>query len=96
MSSAPEETGTGERNDLRKAIASLKADMASLRDDLKRTGEHAAGRARAEARTAKDALEARMQATANSMEQQVLERPLTSVALAFGVGLLVGKLWRCG
>jgi ElaB/YqjD/DUF883 family membrane-anchored ribosome-binding protein len=88
---------------LRADMEALRKDLAALlgavgdaaSDELKSRG----GRARAAATRARAALgeaaeEAERRGTESlaSLEQRIEERPLASVLIAFGVGLLVGKL----
>lgn len=79
-------------DELKREFADLRSDVSELtktvrnmsregveygRDQIRRTGE----RSRAQAREA-----------VNSVEHGVGERPLTSIATAFGAGFVIGKL----
>jgi ElaB/YqjD/DUF883 family membrane-anchored ribosome-binding protein len=81
---------------LRDELTDLKADLANIKDDIKSLADSAMGRARDEARLVRDRSKARVQSSIGSMEEYVEEQPLTSVLVAFGVGLLMGKLMSRG
>ena len=79
-------------DELRADIDRLKSDVSSLMETLGKAAEHgkdeglralAAARLRAQAQ-AEEGLE--------TVERQIAERPFISVAIAFGAGLLIGKL----
>lgn len=81
-------------DELKEEFASLKADVSKIADTLgKLSGEQvshgrerardAAGRARTETRRAVD-----------TVEEEIRQYPLTSLAAAFGLGYLVGRTLR--
>ncbi len=76
---------------MRDELSELKADLSAIKDDLKSLADSAMGRARDEARSVRDRSRAKVQSSIGSMEDYVEEQPLTSVLVAFGVGLLLGK-----
>lgn len=77
---------------LRDELSSLKSDLANIKNDLKGIADTAVYRAREEARAARDRSREKVQASLGSFEEYVEEQPLTSVLVAFGVGLVLGKL----
>jgi ElaB/YqjD/DUF883 family membrane-anchored ribosome-binding protein len=91
--------------DLAADIEQLKADIAKLTEQLRETGQHTYGAARRAAAEGVDQLKAQgeaaienLKASANDLEQQisdsVREKPLTSLAIAAGVGYLFALLAR--
>lgn len=88
---------------LRSELAQMRDDLASLSktisdltalglaegvNDLKKAGKVAQRKMKG---ALEDAEELR-QSGVNAIEQQISERPLGTVAMAFGIGLLIGKL----
>lgn len=81
-------------------IGDLRAEMEQLRTDLSKIGEtlKAIATERAEAtyeraRGAAREAEARATQTAEAVGEEISARPFTSVATAFGVGILLGMLF---
>ncbi|MCX5659464.1 MAG: hypothetical protein NTW19_07040 [Planctomycetota bacterium] len=77
--------------------ASIGAAVQSAREDLGdvagKVGEVATQAAARVRETVDDGL-ARTTAAKKSLEQTIAARPLTSIAVAAGVGLVVGLIWR--
>ena len=91
--------------DLAADIEQLKADIAKLTELLQETGQHSYGAARRAAAEGVDQLKAQgeaamenLRARANDLEGQISdsirEKPLTSLAIAAGVGYLFALLAR--
>src|SRR5262245_49052076 len=91
--------------DLAGEIERLKADIAALTEQLRRTGEHSVGAARRAATESVDQLRAQgeaayegLRANASDLEQQladsVREKPMTALAIAAGVGFLFALMAR--
>ena len=79
----------GDLADLTKAIGEMTSQEAKDRlTDLK----HAGKTVRRQFHRAVDGAETLRQSGATAIEQQINERPLAIMALAFGVGLLIGKV----
>jgi ElaB/YqjD/DUF883 family membrane-anchored ribosome-binding protein len=100
-----EKNGARTPEDLAAEIEQLKADIAKLTEQLRTTGEHSYGAAKRAAAEGMDQLWAQGEAAyeglrskADDLEQQVLdsvrEKPLTSLAIAAGVGFLFALLAR--
>jgi ElaB/YqjD/DUF883 family membrane-anchored ribosome-binding protein len=81
-----------EKSDLSSDVEALRADLARLKEDLRSMGGSLADQARGSARSAKDAATAKWDDSVSAVHHQIEERPFTSVLVAFGVGLLVGKI----
>ena len=93
------------RPDLEADIEQLKADIAKLAKQVAETGEHAYGTARRAAAEGVEQLRAqgeaaleRLRANAKDIEAQITdtvrEKPVTSLAIAAGVGFLFALLAR--
>lgn len=73
-------------------IEKLKADIAALREDISAIGGVYSERVRNGARQAASDISARTRDGATMVAGQIESRPLTSVLVAFGAGLALGKL----
>jgi ElaB/YqjD/DUF883 family membrane-anchored ribosome-binding protein len=81
------------------AARSIEDDLAALRDDVKNLSASIAALARQKTGEVKDelgyrtdqALETGRQA-AETVQDAVKERPMTSVCIAFGIGVMIGHL----
>jgi len=78
---------------------SIGDDIAALREDLKALSANVAGLAKEMGETMRAGLESQAERVAASgrqaaenMQDAVRERPMTSVFVAFGVGVLIGHL----
>lgn len=90
---------SGAQND----IEQLKADLARLRDDMSQLVNSVVGLGKRRATTAKDKAQESLEDTysamregtsraADSLADTMTDRPLTSIAVAFGIGVLMGKI----
>ncbi|MGB3389445.1 MAG: hypothetical protein WBA88_15840 [Pseudaminobacter sp.] len=97
--------GNGANPDLEADIRQLRADIAKLTEQLATTGEHSYSTARRAAREGVDQLRAQgeaaiegLRSNARDVEEQVLatvrEKPITSLAVAAGIGYLLALLSR--
>lgn len=77
---------------LREELSSLKSDLANIKNDLKSMADTAVYRAREEARAARDKSREKVQSSIGAVEEYVEDQPLTSVLVAFAVGLVLGKI----
>lgn len=91
--------------DLEAEVARLKADIAMLREQLNTTGEHSIAAARRVAAESAEQLRIKGEAAmdsiktnADDIERQVVaavrEKPITSLAIAAGVGFFIALLTR--
>ena len=91
--------------DLEAEVARLKADIAILREQLNATGEHSMSAARRAATEGAEQLRMKgeaamdsLKSNADDIEQQVTaavrEKPITSLAIAAGVGFFLALLTR--
>lgn len=107
MAAAAGKTGNGSKTvpDLEADIKQLKADIEALTKQLALTGEHGYGAARRAAaqgaeqlRVQGDAALENIGATARDLEDQLMqtvrEKPVTSLAVAAGIGFLFALLAR--
>lgn len=90
--------------DLNKDVDAIKTDLDALRKDLASVLETIKGSAKSRAESEIDALQKRLNAIASdvqttgrdglrAVEGQIGDKPLVSVAVAFAVGLMLGKLF---
>lgn len=70
----------------------VKADLSGLRDDIKTLVVSLGQDARDRISTAADAAKKYGKKGADAAEHQITQHPFTSVAVTFGVGLLLGRL----
>lgn len=77
---------------LRDDVDKLKADIAALSETLGKYANATGQDAMRGVRHAREAAQARAQETVHTVEQQITAHPLPSLLVAFGVGLLIGKL----
>ncbi len=98
-------TETRANADLEADIRQLKADIDMLTKQLAKTGEHGYGTARRAAAMGAEQLRAQgeakleeLRASAKDIEEQILatvrEKPVTSLAIAAGIGYLFALLAR--
>jgi ElaB/YqjD/DUF883 family membrane-anchored ribosome-binding protein len=90
--------------DLNKDVDAIKADLDALRKDLSNVLETIKGTAKNRAESEIDALQKRLNQIASdvqtsgrdslrAVEGQIGDKPLVSVAVAFALGLMLGKLF---
>lgn len=77
---------------LRNEYAELKSDVSKLTETMKKLYGDTAEAGRARARRAAERSRERARETYGAFEEEVRERPLTTIAAAFGIGLVIGKL----
>jgi ElaB/YqjD/DUF883 family membrane-anchored ribosome-binding protein len=70
----------------------LKNDLGTLKEDVATIAKLLARKGSAQFNEAVDNGKARVQAGVGVLEEQITERPLTSLLVAFGIGILLGKL----
>ena len=77
-------------------VAGLRKDLQTLiktvADDQKAHGKEALDKARAEVNRLASEARAKGREGVHALETQIEERPFTSVLVAFGIGLILGKL----
>lgn len=78
--------------ELRKEFSELKSDVSKLTDTLKKLYGDTATEGRTRARQAAEHSRERARETVGAFEEEIGERPLTSIAAAFGIGFIIGKL----
>ncbi len=78
--------------DLKDDLTRIQADLAALAQTVRALVGDQAEEGVAQAREAASKIKSQASATAARVEQEVTNRPLVSLLVAFGAGLLVGKL----
>ena len=80
---------------LRKDFKQVKDDLANLTKTLKEFGTKRAAESVDDLKVARDKVEAQLRQAANeargTLEEQVRAKPLGTLAIAFAIGLLLGK-----
>lgn len=71
----------------------LKSDLTQLRSDIRGLSESLMGTAKTRARDIKDQAGEHVEHSVASVEQYIEAKPLTSVLVAFGIGIVLGKLF---
>jgi len=86
------EKSADELEQLKAEISKLKADLSDITGSLRDLTERKAGEGRDRVKqAASDAWEPANKAI-NSAESEISQHPLSSVALSFGIGMMLGKL----
>lgn len=70
----------------------LKNDLGTLKEDVANIAKLLARKGTAQLNEAVDGGKARVQAGVDVLEEQVTARPLTSLLVAFGIGIMLGKI----
>lgn len=70
----------------------LKNDLGTLKEDVANIAKLLARKGQAQFNDALDSSKARVQAGVEVLENQITARPLTSLLVAFGIGILLGKI----
>jgi ElaB/YqjD/DUF883 family membrane-anchored ribosome-binding protein len=100
-----DETVKSEVEALRKDFKQVKDDLAGLTKALKELGTKRAAEGAEDLKVARDKVEAQLRHAAHeargtlneargTLEDQIREKPLGTLAIAFAVGLLLGKTLR--
>jgi ElaB/YqjD/DUF883 family membrane-anchored ribosome-binding protein len=71
----------------------LKSDMSKVKSDLESLVESLIGRGKSESHAMADATRVKVKDGVSSVENYIEDRPFTTVLVALGVGLLVGKFF---
>lgn len=74
-------------------VKRLRADFAKLAELLRTTAEHAGEEAAEQARAAGERAWTGAKSTADELVQRIESRPVSSTAIAFGVGIFFGLLF---
>lgn len=80
-------------NDLQAEIGQLRADLGKIADTLKTIVSDEAREGYARVRGAAAEAQARAARTTEAVGHEISDRPFTSVATAFGAGILLGLLF---
>ena len=85
-------TAHDNESELRESIDALKKDLGSVREDLRSIASTAMGTGRERAHEVGKEVSERFNSTVEQASEYAKERPLTTAAIAVGVGFLLGKL----
>lgn len=78
--------------ELRKEYASLKADLADMSETISNLASDGMAAGRKKIHSAARQSRERARETIGVLENEMEERPITSLAVALGVGFILGKL----
>lgn len=78
---------------LENELDALKGDMSKVKSDLESLVESLIGRTKEESHAMADATRVKVKEGVSSVEHYIEDRPFTTVLVALGVGLLVGKFF---
>lgn len=79
--------------ELKSEFSELKSDMAKLAETLKKLYGDSADHGRERVKAAAERSGEQAREAAGALEAEIGERPLASVAIAFGIGFVLGKLF---
>lgn len=77
---------------LRADLDALKADVVTLVDTLKKVAKDGGEEGLRSLREIEARARAQAQQSVHAVERQITENPLTSILVAFGAGMMIGKL----
>lgn len=78
--------------ELKEELNSLKSDISALGKTLSKFARDSANDGRETLRNAAERSKKQVQEGLHTVEKQVEERPITSLAIALGVGFILGRL----
>lgn len=78
--------------DLKSQFGELRSDVSRLTDTIKRLYGDSAEEGRESVREAAARSREQARQSVGALESEIGERPLTSIAAAFGAGFIIGKL----
>lgn len=81
-----------ELQELRAEFSALKSELSDMGKTLSELAKSAADESRGRIRSAADQSRQQARETWGAFENEVEERPMTSLAIALGVGFILGKL----
>lgn len=87
-----DEVNEASADELRAELARLKSDVSQLTDTVKNLAEQKATDGRESAAQAAERSREHARDALGNLGHEISERPLTSVATAFSVGFVIGKL----
>lgn len=85
-------TDTNEIKELKAELASLRSDMTDIGDTLAKMARSSASEGREKVKEATDYSRDQAKQAVGAFEKEVEERPMTSLAVALGIGFVLGKL----
>jgi ElaB/YqjD/DUF883 family membrane-anchored ribosome-binding protein len=104
MAETTAKTAAGIERELKSDVDAIKSDLDNLRKDLAAVLDRIKGTATSRAESEIQALQKRINKIADDLqtggreslravEERIEERPLVSLAIAFGVGIVLGRLF---
>lgn len=80
-------------DELRAEVASLKKDLGNVADTIKKLSGETVEQGREQLRRTTRRSRDQAKEALSALESEIEERPVTSLAAAFGIGFIVGKLF---
>lgn len=80
------------KDDLQAELANLKSDLRKLKDDIRSIADAVVEQGRSSASAVRDRMQDRMESGVESLQEYFEQRPITSLLVVMGVGLIIGKL----
>jgi ElaB/YqjD/DUF883 family membrane-anchored ribosome-binding protein len=77
-----------------KSTVDLESELDTLREDLSRMTDQLTQFATQKGRDAVEAVRGAAENVTDTVEESIQERPMTTIALAVGLGFLIGAIWR--
>lgn len=85
--------GMGMRDaDMQSELANLKGDLRKVKDDLRSIADALMNQGRSSATAVRDRVQERVEGGIDTIQEYMEQRPITSLLVVLGIGLIVGKL----
>ena len=82
----------GTREDLASEMANLKSDLRKVKDDIRSIADALMSQGRSSAANVRDRVQERLESSVETVQEYFEQRPITSLLVVLGVGLVIGKL----
>jgi ElaB/YqjD/DUF883 family membrane-anchored ribosome-binding protein len=92
MPNAQGGAGAGLRDDLQSEMAALKNDLGKVKADLRGIADALMTQGRSSAGAVRERVQERLDTGMETVQEYIEERPITSLLVVLGVGLIIGKL----
>ena len=93
MATHAQNAGSGLRDDLQSELEALRTDLGKVKADLRGLTDVLVEHGRSSAGEVRDRLQERMDSGVEAIQEYVEQRPVTSLLVVLGLGLIVGRLY---